>query len=61
MKEYEVTGAFVNMSEYEKKLDSKFEFWHKLEMSMLRLLILVYIKNVDHNSHFSKEYRLILK
>ena len=48
MKEYEATGKFVDISKYEKKMDSDFGFWQKLEMSMWRLLILVHIKNIDH-------------
>ena len=47
MKEYEATGKFVNISKYEKKMDSECGFWQKLEMSMWRLLILVYIKNIE--------------
>ena len=48
MKEYEATGKFVYISKYEKKMDSEFGLWQKLVMSMWRLLILVYIKNIDH-------------
>ena len=48
MKEYKATGKFDNISKYEKKMDSEFGFWQKLEMSMWWLLILVYIKNIDH-------------
>jgi hypothetical protein len=29
MKEYEATGKFVDISKYEKKMDSDFGFWQK--------------------------------
>ena len=48
MKEYKATGKFDNTSKYEKKMDSEFGLWQKLVMSMRRLLIIVYIKNIDH-------------
>ena len=49
MKEYEATGKFVDISKYEKKMDSELEFWQTLEMSRWLLLILLYIQNIDHH------------
>jgi hypothetical protein len=61
MKEYEATGKFVDISKYEKKMDSDFGFWQKLEMSTWRLLILVYIQNIDHYYDFFCLHLPILK